>query len=67
MAALPEEAKAVCVLQAAMPTAMLTAILAQQHGADHHFGVRAAFATTVLSLGSLPLVAWGVARAFGGG
>lgn len=64
---LPEEAKAVCVLQAAMPTAMLTAILAQQYGADHHFGVRAAFATTVLSLGSLPLVAWGVARAFGGG
>jgi predicted permease len=37
--AMPAEAEAVCLLQAGMPTAMLTAIFAQQYGLDHRFGL----------------------------
>ncbi len=61
---LPAETQAVCVLQAGMPTAMLTAILAQQYGVDHHFAVRAALVSTLLSLGTLPVLLLVVTRLF---
>jgi len=62
---LANEVRAVCVLQAGMPTAMLTAILAQQYGVDAHFGVRSAFATTLLALATLPLVMFGLTQLYG--
>jgi len=61
------ETKAVCVLQAGMPTAMLTPILAQQYGdgADHRFGLSAAMVTTTASLLTLPLLTFLVRWLFG--
>ena len=59
---MPLEVKAVCVLQAGMPTAMLTPILARRYHADHRLGLDAALLTTAASLVTLPLWAWLVQR-----
>lgn len=48
-----------------MPTAMLTAILAQQYGVDHALGVRLAVGTTLASLVTLPPLILGVLWLFG--
>ncbi|MGI5917710.1 MAG: AEC family transporter [Anaerolineae bacterium] len=61
------ETRAVCVLQAAMPTAMLTPILARQYGADHRLGLAAAMTTTVTSLVTLPALAYFLYRGLGWG
>ena len=62
---LSAELRAVCVLQAGLPTAMLTAILAQQYGVDHALGVRLAVGTTLASLVTLPPLILGVLWLFG--
>ena len=56
---LPAETQAVIVLQAAMPTAMLTPVLAQQYDADVPYGVSAAVLTTLIAMITLPLIALG--------
>jgi len=63
MLPMPTITKAVCVLQAGMPTAMLTAILAHQYGADHRLGLTAALGTTLGSLATLPALVALVLRA----
>jgi predicted permease len=62
---LPDALRAVCVLQAGMPTAMLTALLAQQYEVDAAYGVQAAVGTTLASLATIPLVALGVGALWG--
>jgi len=62
---LSPEIRAVCVLQAGMPTAMLTALLAQQYGVDAAYGVQTAVGTTLASLVTIPLVALGVSALWG--
>jgi predicted permease len=57
---LSPEARAVIVLQAAMPTAMLTPVLAQQYDADVPYGVSAAVLTTLIAMITLPLTALGI-------
>lgn len=51
---MPDVTRAVCVLQAGMPAAMLTAILARQYGADERLGLAASLGTTLGSLVTLP-------------
>lgn len=46
----------VCVLQAAMPSAVMAAVLSGQHGLDEKFGVGAVCAATVLSLFTIPII-----------
>jgi hypothetical protein len=62
---LTPETRAICVLQAAMPTAMLTPILARQYGADYRLGLAAAMSTTVASLVTLPALALLLYRGLG--
>jgi len=59
------ETKAVIVIQAGMPTAMLTSLIAQQYGADHQLGASATMATTLISLFTLPLLTWGAQALLG--
>ena len=59
------EAKAISVLEVGMPPALLTAVLARQYGADHHLGLAVSLLTTVASLVTLPLLAFGVRWLFG--
>jgi len=65
LASMPDVTKAVCVLQAGMPSAMLTPILARQYGGDHELGLVASLGTTVASLVTLPLLALAVVRLLG--
>ncbi len=62
---MPDVTKAVCVLQAGMPSAMLTPMLARQYGSDHQLGLVASLGTTVVSLLTLPLLSLAVMRLFG--
>lgn len=48
----------VSVLSSAMPAAMITAMLAQKYGQDSAFASKMLFVSTVLSLITLPAVAW---------
>jgi predicted permease len=48
----------VSVLSSAMPAAMITAMLAQKYGQDAAFASKMLFVSTVLSLITLPLIAW---------
>lgn len=50
------ELRQAAILQAAMPTAVLAAVLARQHGLDARFAVRVVFITTALSALTIPLV-----------
>lgn len=50
------ELRLAAILQASMPTAVLAAVLARQHGLDARFAVRVVFITTALSAVTIPLV-----------
>jgi hypothetical protein len=47
----------VSVLMAAMPSALVTAILAEKYGQDSSFASKTVFVTTILSVVTLPLIA----------
>jgi predicted permease len=46
----------VCVLEASMPSAVLTTVLATEFGAEPEFVTQVVFATTMLSIGSLTVL-----------
>ena len=51
-------ARAVTILQAGMPSAMLSPVLSKEYGADVTLAVTAAVTTTTLAMLTLPGVAW---------
>ena len=48
----------ITVLQLAMPVGTLTASLAAEYESDYVFAAQGVLITTVLSLGTMPLVTW---------
>jgi predicted permease len=46
----------VVILDFAMPAAMCTAIFAQQYGADYEFASKGVLITTMISIGTIPLI-----------
>lgn len=61
----PPPMATVAVLQSAMPSALITAIVAAQAGADRHLAVAVCTLTTLASIGSLPAVVWILEKAAG--
>jgi len=61
----PQKAVIVSVMQAAMPCMIVISVLAQEMGLNSKQAVENIFVTSVLSIGSLPLMYWIVGQLFG--